>query len=442
MTDIGGAGFSSSGGNASLRAPLVLPAEVGKPLTTEGGNTLDDGTGTMKVVSLVAGNLMGGTMALSPPGAPTVTPEGTAGATTYDYTVTATNVYGSTPASAVGSTTTGNATLSTTDYNLVSWPAVPLPAGSPGNLVYDSNLTNAIASVGPTWTPYGVTIGTAAGDWNVANAGTDSAEFLLYGTGAASTNQAFMSQVIDVTPGVTYIFSVNLDIASATGGSAYLDGAAPGADPLTVVPVYFQKSLPAGTSGVESVPWTAPAGVTQICVGVQIYGLVVPTGSTVSFSEIQLTQTDTVEPYEAGPLPTYDIYGRSGTLGLIGSTTALAFEDTGAAAPGAAAPKSNTTGSFNGLGVDGTLQAQNVNTQRLVTNPPTVTTPAVPASGTAVTNDTNSDVMVYVTGGTLSGATEINGVSTGQENGSFYLPSGFTITLTYTAPPTWVWLAV
>ncbi len=31
--------------DARLTAPLVLPAEPGKPLTTQGGNTLDDGSG-------------------------------------------------------------------------------------------------------------------------------------------------------------------------------------------------------------------------------------------------------------------------------------------------------------------------------------------------------------------------------------------------------------
>ena len=43
--------MSSSGGsvNVALTAPLELPAAVGKPLTTQGGNTLDGGTGGMTV---------------------------------------------------------------------------------------------------------------------------------------------------------------------------------------------------------------------------------------------------------------------------------------------------------------------------------------------------------------------------------------------------------
>ena len=35
----------SNNNNAALTAPLELPAVPGKPLTTQGGNTLDDGTG-------------------------------------------------------------------------------------------------------------------------------------------------------------------------------------------------------------------------------------------------------------------------------------------------------------------------------------------------------------------------------------------------------------
>lgn len=81
-------------------------------------------------------------------------------------------------------------------------------------------------------------------------------------------------------------------------------------------------------------------------------------------------------------------------------------------------------------------------THGIASTPPAVTTPAVPASGTAVTNSTGVDVMAYVAGGTLTGATEINGASTGLDNGGFYLAAGATITLTYSAAPTWTWLAV
>jgi hypothetical protein len=56
--------------------------------------------------------------------APTVTPQGTPGATAYSYVVVTTKEDGSVTRSAVGSTATGNATLSGTNFNLVEWAAI------------------------------------------------------------------------------------------------------------------------------------------------------------------------------------------------------------------------------------------------------------------------------------------------------------------------------
>ncbi len=83
-----------------------------------------------------------------------------------------------------------------------------------------------------------------------------------------------------------------------------------------------------------------------------------------------------------------------------------------------------------------------VSTGGLLTSPPAVATPAVPAIGTAVTNTTGVDVIAYVAGGVLTGATLIGGTSSGIDGGAFYLPHGETITLTYTTAPSWSWLAV
>jgi hypothetical protein len=52
---------------------------------------------------------------------PTVTPTGTAGSTSYSYEVVAYNGNGDTLPSTAGTTTTGNATLSGTNYNALSW---------------------------------------------------------------------------------------------------------------------------------------------------------------------------------------------------------------------------------------------------------------------------------------------------------------------------------
>jgi len=63
---------------------------------------------------------------LSTPSAPTATPQGTTGATTYGYKITAVLSDGTTEsaASAEGTTATGNATLDGTNFNRVTWSAV------------------------------------------------------------------------------------------------------------------------------------------------------------------------------------------------------------------------------------------------------------------------------------------------------------------------------
>lgn len=63
------------------------------------------------------------------PAPPIVAPQGTTGATTYTYAVVATNGTGHSQASVVGTTTTGNATLSATNYNLLNWTLVPKGTG-------------------------------------------------------------------------------------------------------------------------------------------------------------------------------------------------------------------------------------------------------------------------------------------------------------------------
>lgn len=69
-----------------------------------------------------------------------------------------------------------------------------------------------------------------------------------------------------------------------------------------------------------------------------------------------------------------------------------------------------------------------------------VPAPAVPASGTLVTNLTGVDVMVYLAGGTLTGNVEINGHGVLQAtNTGYFLPAGGTIKLTYSSAPSWQW---
>ena len=66
------------------------------------------------------------------------------------------------------------------------------------------------------------------------------------------------------------------------------------------------------------------------------------------------------------------------------------------------------------------------------------TAPAIPTSASAYTNPFPFDCAVYVTGGTVT-AVAIGGTATGLTSGQFFVPAGETITLTYSAAPTWTW---
>ena len=71
-------------------------------------------------------------------------------------------------------------------------------------------------------------------------------------------------------------------------------------------------------------------------------------------------------------------------------------------------------------------------------NPPAVTTPAVPASTVTATNTNAFPVLVVVTGGTLT-VVAVNGTTVGSAAGSYVVPAGGTIAITYSVAPTWAW---
>lgn len=65
-------------------------------------------------------------------------------------------------------------------------------------------------------------------------------------------------------------------------------------------------------------------------------------------------------------------------------------------------------------------------------------TPAVPASGTPAANASGLPATVVVTGGTVTGVS-VGGVSVGTGDGAYTVPAGQSVTLTYSAAPTWTW---
>lgn len=66
---------------------------------------------------------------------------------------------------------------------------------------------------------------------------------------------------------------------------------------------------------------------------------------------------------------------------------------------------------------------------------PTVNPITLAASGVAAYNNNSVGVNVTVAGGTVS-AIAVNGTSTGATSGTFFVPAGGTITVTYTVAPT------
>jgi hypothetical protein len=65
-------------------------------------------------------------------------------------------------------------------------------------------------------------------------------------------------------------------------------------------------------------------------------------------------------------------------------------------------------------------------------------TPAVPGSTTPVTNTTGVPAQVVISAGTLTNVS-VNGVTVGAGDGTYTVPAGGTIAITYSVAPTWTW---
>lgn len=66
------------------------------------------------------------------------------------------------------------------------------------------------------------------------------------------------------------------------------------------------------------------------------------------------------------------------------------------------------------------------------------TAPGVPGSGTPVVNTSPLPATVVVSSGTVTNVV-VNGVSVGTGDGTYTVPAGQPITLTYSVAPTWTW---
>jgi hypothetical protein len=114
--------------NASIPYAAVIGLAGGAAGVDLGSSQIVTGQKTFdNDVPIVGGQLLGS--AITTPSAPVVTPTGTTGATTYQYRIVAVTYDGRDSINSVtGQTTTGNATLSVTNYNALSWSTVTAAA--------------------------------------------------------------------------------------------------------------------------------------------------------------------------------------------------------------------------------------------------------------------------------------------------------------------------
>ena len=96
----------------------------GNTINRTPGGGLTIGTATASASLTLQGGMVSGQLT-APTLSATVTNVGTAGTTTYRYQVTAIDGTGETVGSTIQQTTTGNATLTTSNYNTITWTAVP-----------------------------------------------------------------------------------------------------------------------------------------------------------------------------------------------------------------------------------------------------------------------------------------------------------------------------
>lgn len=256
---------------------------------------------------------------LATPATPTITNVGTAGVTTQSYKVVAKSGFGSTlgatAASAAGSTTTGNATLSTTNYNVVTWAAVTGAASYDIYRTVGGAAQGKIASVLAT-----VDLGTGI---QTATYTLNDTALVADGTTAPTANTTGALSV----PAVLGDFSL-IPLTTPVGGAVTVVGTA-GAATVTYK-VVAKSSL--GTTAASSAITTTTANATQ---------------SSTNYNTITWN-----------PVPgalSYDIYRTAGgaTQGKIAnvlSTATLSLNDTGLAGDSATAPTVNSTGQIR-LGV-------------------------------------------------------------------------------------------
>jgi len=129
--------------------------------------------------------------------------------------------------------------------------------------------------------------------------------------------------------------------------------------------------------------------------------------------------------------------------GTVSGVTCLIIDDTNNAASGTIRVGSNGNdgtslrAALSGSnGVSGGAHVKIVNIDEVVGS---VAAPGIPTSGTTIKNPFWRDAAVVINGGTVTNITVDGTTQLTATPGTVYVPSGRSITMTYTVAPTWAW---
>lgn len=215
----GAATYATMSPPATCTTAGQIPVFLGSPLALgcDAGLTYSASTDTLTTPTVAARNLTA--TALATPGAITVTPQGTTGATTVTYKLVAFLADGtSTEAGAASSTATSNATLSATNFNRLTWSAV---TGATSYNVYRTVAPTSPATTGIIYSGTALTVD----DTGLAGGGETAPT--ANGTGVATVGRVQAGNGTAAAPGIAFAAYPTWGfIASASGVDVSTGGTA------------------------------------------------------------------------------------------------------------------------------------------------------------------------------------------------------------------------